>query len=256
MRSVFIGLALILIMAGLPAIAVEHDLSIEDYTKALERAPSEYKYKYYIYRGKAYSRNKNYASAIQDFSASLSYSATGIEGYIERGRAYLNTKLFGSAALDFSKALAINPNNLELYRYRAEAFAGYGKFDLAISDANRLAASNSGNPNYLAFLADIYVRKGDYKSAKEICDRALLLDFNNSYALHVKQAAFEHEPEKIVFGGRTKENSKLVADRHGHQGHVASNYQPPAAAPAPAGTPAQPQGYHGFIQATRAVTKQ
>jgi len=256
MRSIFIGLALIFIMTGLTVPAAGNDLSIEDYTKALERAPDDYKYKYYLYRGRAYSRNNNYALAIQDFSASLANSDTGIDGYIERGKAFLHSKMFGSAALDFGRALAINPNNSELYRYRAEAFAGYGKFDLAISDATQLADLNSGNPNYLAFLADIYVRKGDYKAAKEICEKALLLDFNNNYALRVKQAAFEHEPEQIVFGSRPKEGSKKRAERQGHQGPIASDHQPPAAVPANASTPAQPRGIHEFIEAARAVGKQ
>jgi len=256
MRSVFIGLAMIFIMTALSVSAAENDLSIKDYTKALERAPDDYKYKYYLYRGRAYARNKNYTLAIQDFSASLANSSSGVEGYIERGKAFLKTKSFGSAALDFGRALKINPNNFELYRYRAEAFAGYGKFDLAISDANQLVATNSANPNYLAFLADIYVRKGDYKAAKGVCEKALLLDLNNNYALRVKQAAFAHEPEIIVYSDRPKEGTKKRAHRQGHQGPPASEQQSPAAVPATASAPAQPRGIHEYIEAARDVTKQ
>lgn len=254
MRSVFIGLAIFFSMAGLPALAAENDLSLKDYTRALERAPADYKYRYYMYRGKAYSRNKNYPLAIQDFSASLAYSDSGIDGYLERGKAYLHTKSFGSAALDFGKALAINPKNPELYRYRAEAFAGYGKFDLAISDATHLTALGSGNPNYLAFLADIYIRKGDYQAAKATCEKALLLDFNNSYALRVKQAAFEHEPEKIVFARPSKKGAPQLADHHGQPGPT-SGEPPPAALPA-ASTPEPPRSVHAYIQAARDVSKQ
>lgn len=257
MRSVFIGLTLIFIMAGLPAPVAGIDLSIEDYSRALERAPDDYKYKYYLYRGRAYSRSKNYALAIEDFSASLANSDRGIDGYIERGKAFLHSKMFGSAALDFGRALAINPNNSELYRYRAEAFAGYGRFDLAISDANQLVALKSGNPDSLAFLADMYVRKGDYKAAKAICEEALLLDFDNNYALRVKQAAFAHEPEIIVFGNRSKESSKpTAAASHGRHVPAASDRQATASAPATAATPAQPRGIREFIQAARSVGKQ
>jgi len=256
MRSVFIGLIIIFTLEGIPFAATEHELSIEEYSKALEKAPESFKYKYFLYRGEAYSRNKNYPLAIKDFSASLSYSDTGVEGYTERGKAFLNSKLFGSAALDFGKALAINPKSPELYKYRAEAFAGYGKFDLAISDATQMTVLNSGSPNSLAFLADIYIRKGDYKAAKALCEKALLLDFNNLYALRVKQAAFEHEPEKIVFGSRTSEKSKPVTAQNGHQSSTASGYHPATTSPATASTPAQPRGIHEYIQAARSVGKE
>lgn len=257
MRSLWIGLAFILLTGGLPATAAENELTIDDYTRALAGAPHDYKYKYYLYRGKAYSRNKDYERAIKDFSASLYYSDTGIEGYVERGKAFMKTKAFSSAATDFGKALEINPRNTELYRYRAEAFAGCGKFDPAISDAKKLVALNRGKPDYLAFLADLYVRKGDYKAAKATCEKALRLDFNNSYALRVKQDAFEHEPEKIVLASRPAERPRQTADRRGNQDARAGSPQPPApVAATPSAASTQPQGYRGFIQAARAATRQ
>lgn len=83
-------------------------------------------------KGKAYSNNNDYASAISAYDQAIQLSQQWDQPFAERGKAFLLTRQFDLALADFTKASELNPSNGDYVWLNGLAYAGKGQHQLAI----------------------------------------------------------------------------------------------------------------------------
>jgi tetratricopeptide (TPR) repeat protein len=85
-------------------------------------------------KGRELFLNKDYDSAIEQFTKVIEMDEKFVEAYNMRGSCYSALKKNDEAVKDFSKAIELNPDNRGAYLNRSLAFKAMGKLPQAKSD--------------------------------------------------------------------------------------------------------------------------
>ena len=143
--------------------------AIDDYSKAIELDP--HSAICYYERGFVNCVQKNYLSAIKDFSgASKEYpewgkSAIVNEAYFSRGVQRTHKKSYKRAVLDFNKAIEINPDYLDSYLNRGIAYRNLKSYRKAIKDFNTCIEKRKNFKDAYYHRGVTYYEQGKYKQA-------------------------------------------------------------------------------------------
>ena len=86
-------------------------------------------------KGRELFLNKDYDSAIEQFTKVIDMDEKFVEAYTFRGNCYSALKKNEEAVKDYSKAIEIDPNNSGAFLNRGLAYKAMGKLPLAKSDA-------------------------------------------------------------------------------------------------------------------------
>lgn len=86
-------------------------------------------------KGRELFLNKDYDSAIEQFTKVIEMDEKFVEAYTFRGNCYSALKKNDEAIKDFSKAIEIDPNNRGALLNRGLAYKAMGKLPQAKSDA-------------------------------------------------------------------------------------------------------------------------
>jgi tetratricopeptide (TPR) repeat protein len=107
----------------------------------------------YMTRAVVYTREREYARAINDYTKSIDLDGTLVAAYNNRGVIYTAIQKYDEAASDFDKVLALNADYIPGYNNRSVLYAIQGDYDKAIAMLED-AIKRSGIDKILADLQD------------------------------------------------------------------------------------------------------
>ena len=107
--------------------------AMEEYGKKIARSPYSAGY-YYFCRGNLWLHKREWAYAINDFSAALKQSPKDPAILHNRGLAWFQLKEYNGAIADHTAAIALDPKYAWAYEDRGRAWAALGSNDGAIAD--------------------------------------------------------------------------------------------------------------------------
>ncbi len=95
------------------------------------------------------------------------------EGHFIKGKAYSSEKNFPKAIEDYSKAIELNPNNANEYFYRGVAYLRTKKFDEAIEDYKKAIELNPDDNYSYSNLAEVFILNNDYENSLITAQKSL-----------------------------------------------------------------------------------
>lgn len=153
------------------------ELSIKDFSRAIELSPGEAQY--YADRGASYWSLEKHELAIQDYGTAIRLQPKSPGYYASRGRLLHLYRKPDLAAADLSRAIELAPKDSLFiagdYMLRAIIYEEMGKFDLAVRDWTTLIKLEPENSSNYAFRASGYDKLGKYDLAVRDYDKALTL---------------------------------------------------------------------------------
>jgi tetratricopeptide (TPR) repeat protein len=155
------------------------DLSIADYTAALEKDPNNALV--YSNRGVAYADIGDYGRAFADCNRAIDLAPNLTYVYYNRGVAYYykNDKNdYDRAIADFNQAIRLDPYFALAYYRRGIMYSMKVDFDRAIADLTQAISLNSSNLDAYNFRGSVYRRRGDASRSNE----ARAADYNRAVA--------------------------------------------------------------------------
>ena len=155
--------------------------AIEDYTMALQKAPTDPGILHN--RGLAWSQLKDYNRAIADYSGAILWDPKYSWAYESRGRAWAELGGHDNAIVDFTEALRLDPKDLAALQGRGLSGVEAKHFDAALTDLTEALRRNPKLPKAHAGLAFAWKSKQQYERALNEFHAAILLDPNFADAL-------------------------------------------------------------------------
>ncbi|MCX6770506.1 MAG: tetratricopeptide repeat protein [Candidatus Micrarchaeota archaeon] len=139
--------------------------------------------------------------------------------YLFSGKAYSTDKKYNLAVEEFGKFIEAYPNVWDVYLSRGEAYGGLGNYDLAIADyhrADKLSLNNIGVKSDFAYL---YSRQNKHDLAIEYFNAAIkLAEAGKSNSAGFTSALFENRGKELAKIGKYNEaigdfTKALAADK-------------------------------------------
>ena len=96
-------------------------------------------------KGMRYYENKDYDTAIAEFTEAIRLDPNNDYFYVIRGNAYVGKGQYDTAIRDCTEAIRLNPNYAFAYGTRGEAYRRIGEYDTTIKDCTEAIRLN---PNY------------------------------------------------------------------------------------------------------------
>jgi serine/threonine protein kinase len=106
------------------------------------------------------------------------------EVFIERGNTYYKQKDYDSAVQNYSKAIELNPRDANAYSSRGNAYYMKGDHDQAFADYNKALALDSTLPHVYINRGNIYYEEGERDQALIDFNRAIQVDSQNATAYY------------------------------------------------------------------------
>jgi lipoprotein NlpI len=157
-----------------------YDQAIADYNKAIDLNPKSTSI--YYNRGVTYYGKRVNGQAISDFTNAIELDQKNISAYFSRANAYDDIGLYELAVADYDKVLKLNPKNASAYRERGTAHFNHGLYDLALSDYNHAIELDSQQMQAYEGRGNVYLFKGQFKPAIAEFTKAIDIDPDYEYA--------------------------------------------------------------------------
>ena len=110
----------------------DYETAIAEFTKAIAAEPTDAKN--YFNRGTAYRGSNKMNEALADFAKAIELAPKDAPAYVGRGEVLLVQKQLDPALADFEKALQIAPDDINARRFRGFVFISKSEWDKAIAD--------------------------------------------------------------------------------------------------------------------------
>ena len=123
----------------------KYSRALDDFTRAIERNPTDILYSCYLGRGVSYLNLLEYDEALADFTASIEQNDTIASAYYSRAMVHYELKEYTSAIKDFQKSLDYSDGNAALYFNLGMAYYRLEEKDKACPNLNK--ACSMGNVN-------------------------------------------------------------------------------------------------------------
>ena len=120
---------------------------------------------------------KNLLFLVGIFGMACSSLPTSSE-YVARGDGFAKDGKQEKAIAAYNRAIALNPDNLEAYAARGAAHFFAGNFALAEADFKYVLTKNPYYADVYTALGSAFAAQGDYNSALNMLDRAIVLKPN------------------------------------------------------------------------------
>lgn len=195
----------------------QYSAAIDDFSRSIEKAPSEQERASQLYRrGTAYYELNQIDNAIADFDAATDLCPNHAGTLIWRAASYARLEQFSEAIISLQKAIAVRPSSAQqyhamgkpvaeaaiehfshrlqrghaddpqVYADRALAHSFLGKTEAAIEDYTSALERNPGDANTLIRRAQMLARQGDHESAIDDYTKVIRSDPNNHWARYCR----------------------------------------------------------------------
>ena len=141
-------------------------------------------------RGKECWANKDYDSAVREFTEVIRLDPDCADAYFRRGWAHNCNDDNDNAIKDCTVAIRLDPGNAGAYAVRAGSYLGKEDYDNVITDCTEAIrlSPNYGAAYYLR--AEAYREKGDYDNSIKDCSERIRLSYNLPDAYLDRAAAY------------------------------------------------------------------
>jgi len=152
-----------------------NDIALTKYTRALNLIlwDKGKKADCFLGRGRAYFKGTSFDLSIVDFSKAIELRPDDYASYFWRGRACYEQYYFDLSITNFSKAIELRPDDHASYFWRGNAYYEIGNYDLAITDYNEAIRLNFDDSDISGmtyeYLGDIYSHKNEWELALLLC---------------------------------------------------------------------------------------
>ncbi|MBN1621707.1 MAG: tetratricopeptide repeat protein [Endomicrobiales bacterium] len=188
----------------------------------------------YYLLGLAYFDMKKYKSAEKNFLKAIELKPDFEEIYFHLGVLYDSWGRFDKAVSKFEKVISLNPENATALNYLGYSYADRNmKLDEAEDLINKALKIDPDNGAYIDSLGWVYFRRGSFKEAEEILNRAVgkiadpivwehlgdvrfKLD-NTSQAWDAYQKAMELDPNNKILAKKISQLEKFVLPKTLHR---------------------------------------
>jgi tetratricopeptide (TPR) repeat protein len=162
----------------------DYETAIKEFTEAINRYGAYADA--YLYRGTAYHNKEDYDKAIADYSRVIRLEPNNAHLYFLRGDIYYYQKKdYDKAIADYSQVIRLEPNNAYSYSQRAYSYSGKVMFEYinkAIADYTKYIQLNPNSAAAYGNRGYLYERNFDYDKARADYEAALRIDPNNTLA--------------------------------------------------------------------------
>lgn len=151
---------------------------IADLTKALDTLKNPSLHSLYGARALAYLQLNEYDKSIDDISNSLKVKTDNQQYWLIRGAAYHKSKDYKRAIADFNKGLALDPegpNATVFLTGRSDSLAAMGRDDDCLKDLSKIVKLAPKDPSAWMNRAMFYVKAKDWQKA--VTDLDNVIDF-------------------------------------------------------------------------------
>ncbi len=172
---IFINLLLIGLTSPLVTLAqsAAEDQLICD---SFEASPANVRIGYYMGQGAAYVENGRVNSAIDSYSCIIEQiDASYLNAWLNRATAYTRQRLYEEALEDYSASLELAPNRADVYNNRAIVYYAQREYELAIADLNRALEINGEYIDALSNRAVILALTDDFETAIADLEQAIAI---------------------------------------------------------------------------------
>lgn len=185
----------------------DYKTAIEQYSEALKLKPSDARLFYN--RGLAYYKSEALEPALADFTEALNLAPSLYFAFMNRGNIYSRLDRFADAVADYDKAIAIKPDDFLIWFNRGVAHGRLGNTETALQDLNEALRLNPyDGPSYSA-RADLYFAQGDKERAAADYQRVLVITPGAQRATErlaaIKSNQAEHSVDGIIVQDRTEQ---------------------------------------------------
>ncbi|HEY9869157.1 MAG TPA: tetratricopeptide repeat protein [Candidatus Obscuribacterales bacterium] len=139
----------------------KYDEAIRAYGRVIRIRPS---IDAYLVQGKAYTKIKDFKSAINDFNEALALGSSD-SAYMNRGYAYAESGDYQKALQDFDAALTFDPKNHRMYLCKGIVYLDMKQHKKALESFNRAIEMNPRLGKAYIWRANYYVATGRPKEA-------------------------------------------------------------------------------------------
>ena len=123
-------------------------------------------------RGNAYSSEKQYDLAIQEYSQAIRLEPNSDAAFYARGNAYYGAKDYDRAVQEYSQAIRLKPNFENAFMARGNAYSAEKDYDHAIQDYTQAIRLKPNFENAFYNRSNAYRAKGDLNRANQDYDEA------------------------------------------------------------------------------------
>lgn len=140
----------------------QHELAVDDYTKAIESQPQLDGL--YYYRGFSYVELRKYDLALQDYNKAIALDPKNPVYYSECGYVQWKLNNFPQSIIEFTKAIELDPT-ANYYNGRGNAYGCMGKYSEASEDLEKALQLDQKDGTVYFNLAQVYEKLGQKERA-------------------------------------------------------------------------------------------
>jgi tetratricopeptide (TPR) repeat protein len=166
----------------------EYDKAIIDLDKAIAATPNSFAA--YNLRGLAHDAMDKQDQAMAEFNKAISLNPAFAEAYSNRGVVFYENKEYGKALQDYEKAISLDPKLADAYNNRGFLYAAQGKLAQALDDYHKAIALDQNLRGAYINRGNLYLRKKEYESALNDFNKALPLDWRNAVTYNARGEVF------------------------------------------------------------------
>jgi len=170
----------------------------------------------YFYRAIAWSSDKAYDKAIDDFTTAIALQPDLFRAYQNRGITWALIKKYDHAIDDFTKVIALRPDYGSAYHHMGHAWRDKKVYDKAIAWYNKAVELKPADPQVYLDRGAAWDARGEYGNAIEDYDIAIALrpDHASSYTDRGNALYRRKEYDKAI------ENYKRAIEIRPHNGRA------------------------------------
>jgi tetratricopeptide (TPR) repeat protein len=146
-------------------------------------------------RGSAYSEQRDYHRAIEDYDEAVRLNPKHANAFSNRGVAYAGKQDYDRAIQSYDEAIRLNPNHADAFSNRGVAYARKGDYDRAIQSYDEAIHLNPNHAHALFDRGNAYRRKKDYDRAIEDYNEAIRVNPNHANAFSNRGVAYARKGE-------------------------------------------------------------
>jgi lipoprotein NlpI len=155
------------------------------------------------WRGLAYQEQRDYDSAMKDFSEAIRLAPDDPQAYSDRGRAYLQNGELSLATIDYSKAIRLDPDHAAALKGRGYASFYSANYDVAVTDLARVVRQKPDDAYSALMLHLARARSGSSDARNELEANAAKLKQDKWPYTIVEMYLARRAPDSVLAAART-----------------------------------------------------